>query len=139
MLHEYGFVLLLFSQKYELIIQKNTLRAKQTGSDVQTQGKGTHAPKSLNYQLDINKDGGQAQAEVKHTNFHTFIHSQHTKLETKNGLLWGYASACALFVDFYCIKINNDYETTNHMNNHPKESQETKTILTISTGQLNGE
>lgn len=40
------------------------------------------APKNLNYQLDINKDGAQAQAEVKFSNLHFFIKSQRAQTET---------------------------------------------------------
>lgn len=76
MLHEYEFVLVsqIFFKGEK--IQKNTLQPKQTGKDVHAQGKGTHAPKTLNYQLDINKDRALAQAQGKLCVLHRNIHNQ---------------------------------------------------------------
>lgn len=36
---------------------------------------GMHAPKNMSYQIDINQEGAQTQAEVKLNNVHLFIQS----------------------------------------------------------------
>ncbi len=103
MLHEYGFVLVCLIFFHEKIINysKNTLQPKQTGSNVHAQGRGMHAPKNLNYQLDINKDGAQAQAEVKLNNLHTFIHSRHTKTEANVLTKWPSMGLCICMCLFF--------------------------------------